>query len=71
MAPPPAAAMPAAAAQGDGGKRRPDPTGQHKEAAGAVAGGVAAVTSFLNSRQGKQLQKEVMRGVFGMLKKHL
>jgi len=29
------------------------------------------VTSFLNSKQGKQLQKEVMRGVFGMLKKHL
>ena len=42
---------------------------QHKEAAGAMAGGVAAVTSFLNSRQGKQLQKEVVRGVFGLLKK--
>jgi uncharacterized protein len=30
-----------------------------------------AIGGFLNSRQGKQLQKEVVRGVFGMLKKHL
>jgi hypothetical protein len=30
---------------------------------------VAAVTSFLQSREGKQLQKQVVRGVFGMLKK--
>jgi hypothetical protein len=70
MAPPPAAEEPAAAPQGNGaGQRRPAPTGQQKEAAGAVAGGVAAVTSFLQSREGKQLQKEVMRGVFGLLKK--
>jgi hypothetical protein len=34
-----------------------------------MAGGVAAVTSFLQSKEGKQLQKEVMRGVFGLLKK--
>ena len=47
------------------------PAAEHKEAAGAMAGGVAAVTSFLNSRQGKQLQKEVVRGVFGLLKKKL
>jgi hypothetical protein len=40
-------------------------------AAGAVAGGVAAVGTFLQSKQGKQLQKEVMRGVFGLLKKRL
>src|SRR6201989_2549066 len=45
------------------------PAAEHKEAAGAMAGGVAAVTSFLNSRQGKQLQKEVVSGVFGLLKK--
>jgi uncharacterized protein len=52
--------------------RQPAPhpaAAEHKEAAGAMAGGVAAVTSFLNSRQGKQLQKEVVRGVFGLLKK--
>jgi uncharacterized protein len=42
---------------------------EHEEAAGALAGGVAAVGSFLQSKQGKQLQKEVVRGVFGMLKK--
>ena len=45
------------------------PAAEHSEAAGAMAGGVAAVTSFLNSKQGKQLQKEVVRGVFGLLKK--
>jgi hypothetical protein len=47
------------------------PAAEHKEAAGAMAGGVAAVTSFLNSREGKQLQKQVVRGVFGLLKKKL
>jgi DNA helicase HerA-like ATPase len=30
-----------------------------------------AIGDFLNSRQGKALQKQVVRGVFGMLKKHL
>jgi hypothetical protein len=44
---------------------------EHKEAAGAMAGGVAAVTSFLNSKEGKQIQKQVVRGVFGLLKKKL
>ena len=29
------------------------------------------IGDFLNSRQGKQIQREVMRGVFGMLKKRL
>jgi hypothetical protein len=29
------------------------------------------IGDFLNSRQGKQLQKEVVRGIFGMLKKKL
>ncbi|HXP53507.1 MAG TPA: hypothetical protein VN847_01065, partial [Streptosporangiaceae bacterium] len=61
-------------------RRRPRPpaaaqhreaAAEHKEAAGAVAGGVAAVGAFLQSKQGKQLQKEVVRGVFGMLKKRL
>jgi DNA helicase HerA-like ATPase len=48
---------------------RQQPTAQHKQAAGAMGGGVAAVGAFLQSSQGKQLQKEVMRGVFGLLKK--
>ncbi|HET9011191.1 MAG TPA: helicase HerA-like domain-containing protein, partial [Gemmatimonadaceae bacterium] len=29
------------------------------------------IGDFLNSRQGKQIQREVIRGVFGMLKKRL
>ena len=30
---------------------------------------MAAVTAFLQSKEGKRLQKEVVRGVFGLLKK--
>jgi uncharacterized protein len=35
------------------------------------AGGADAIGDFLTSREGKALQKKVMRGVFGMLKKSL
>src|SRR5581483_8851505 len=49
----------------------PAPAKHHTEAAGAAAGGVAAIGQFLQSKQGKQLEKQVMRGVFGMLKKRL
>jgi len=42
-----------------------------KEAATAVAGGAAVLGNFLNSRGGRQIQKEVIRNVFGMLKKQL
>jgi hypothetical protein len=31
----------------------------------------AGIGDFLNSRQGKALQREVLRGVFGMLRKRL
>ena len=41
------------------------------EAAGALAGGAAVLGAFLKSKQGKQLEKEVVRGVFGLLKKSL
>ena len=41
------------------------------EAAGAVSGGVAAVSKFLQSKEGKKLQQEVVRGVFGLLKKKM
>ena len=34
-------------------------------------GGADAIGDFLTSRQGKALQREVMRGVFGMLRKRL
>ena len=43
----------------------------HREAAGAVAAGAGAIGAFLQSRQGKQLEKEVIRGAFGLLKKSL
>lgn len=47
----------------------PAPKKQHKEAAGAVAGGAAVVGTFLKSREGRALIRDVGRGVFGMLKK--
>src|SRR3954452_3476804 len=43
------------------------PKAEHKEA--AEAGG--DLGKFLNSRQGKALERQVVRGVFGMLRKHL
>jgi len=49
----------------------PAPQERHKEAAGALGGGAGALGDFLNTRQGKQLQKEVVRGIFGLLKKSL
>src|SRR5690348_713497 len=51
--------------------QRQQPAAEHKEAAGALSGGVAAVSTFLKSKEGKKLQQEVVRGVFGMLKKRL
>jgi hypothetical protein len=54
-APPPAAAAPKTA-----------PAKKPEE------GGVAdTIGDVLNSRQGKQVQREVIRGIFGMLKKKL
>jgi uncharacterized protein len=47
-------------------KKRPP-----KKAAPAPSGGVDAIGDFLGSRQGKAMQKKVLRGVFGMLKKQL
>jgi hypothetical protein len=41
------------------------------DAATATAGGVDVLSDFLTSREGKALQKKVMRGVFGMLRKRL
>jgi len=67
---PPAPAEPAAPEQqrAPAARKRAD---EQKEAAGAVSGGVAAVSKFLQSREGKKLQQEVVRGVFGLLKKKL
>ena len=49
----------------------PAPKPEHKEAAKAGGGGVDAVGKFLKSRQGQALERQVVRGVFGMLKKRL
>jgi hypothetical protein len=46
-------------------KRRP------KAPAPAPSGGADAIGDFLTSREGKVIQRKVMRGVFGMLKKRL
>jgi hypothetical protein len=45
------------------------PKAEHREAAKAAGGGAGAVGDFLKSRQGKAIQRQVVRGVFGMLKK--
>ncbi len=50
---------------------RQAPADEHKQAASAMSGGVAAVSAFLQSKEGKKLQKEVVRGAFGLLKKRL
>ncbi len=62
---------------------KPAIAGASAEAAGTAAekpapaprapkgGAPADIGDFLNSRQGKQLQNEVIRGVFGLLKKRL
>ncbi|MCX6362843.1 MAG: DUF853 family protein, partial [Actinobacteria bacterium] len=47
----------------------PAPTAQHKQAGAAIAGGAAVLGQFLNSRQGKAVQRDVVRGFFGLLKK--
>jgi hypothetical protein len=50
--------------------KRPAPKRPPKQPAPA-GGGVEAVTKFLKSREGRRLEKQVMRGVFGLLKKRL
>jgi DNA helicase HerA-like ATPase len=47
------------------------PTEEHKKAAKAAGGGAGAVGDFLKSRTGQQLEREVVRGLFGLLSKSL
>ncbi|MBA2630147.1 MAG: hypothetical protein H0U84_03885 [Thermoleophilaceae bacterium] len=48
------------------------PRKRRRERAPAPSGGGADVIGdFLTSRQGKAVQRQVLRGVFGMLKKRL
>ncbi|CAN5119594.1 DUF853 family protein [soil metagenome] len=44
---------------------------EHREAAKATKGGSDALGDFLGSRPGKTLQREVVRGVFDLLRKRL
>ena len=44
---------------------------KHRDAAKATQGGTDALGDFLGSRQVKALQREVVRGVFGLLRKRL
>ena len=48
----------------------PTPAHAHKQAAAAV-GGAGALGAFLTSSAGKQIEKQVVRGIFGLLKKQL
>jgi DNA helicase HerA-like ATPase len=47
------------------------PTEAHKQAAKASAGGAGAVGDFLKSSTGRQIEREVVRGLFGLLSKSL
>ncbi|MGE5274417.1 MAG: helicase HerA-like domain-containing protein [Verrucomicrobiota bacterium] len=47
----------------------PAPTEEHKKVAKAAGGGAGAVGDFLTSSTGRQLQREVVRGLFGLLSK--
>ncbi len=49
----------------------PAPRPEHKRAAAAATGGAGAIAAFLKSPTGRQVEKQVVRGVFGLLKKAL
>ena len=44
---------------------------EHRNAAKAAKSGADELGDFLDSRQGKAIQREVIRGVFGMLRKRI
>jgi DNA helicase HerA-like ATPase len=67
LAPPPAAAPAAPSAP----PPAPTPQPGHRRAASATAGGAGAIGDFLNSTTGRRLETEVVRGVFGLIKKQL
>jgi hypothetical protein len=47
------------------------PTEEHKKAAKASGGGTGAIGDFLKSSTGRQIQREVVRGLFGLLRRSL
>ena len=60
-------------ARARGGRHRTEKAAKppREKAPSPAAGGAEALGKFLKSRQGKSLERQVMRGVFGMLKKRL
>jgi hypothetical protein len=64
-------ATPTAASTGAAPAPMPQPETRHREAATAVAGGAAVLGAMLNSPAGRHVEREVVRSVFGMLKKSL
>ena len=53
------------------GAPSPQPSHRHKKAAEATGGGADAIGDFLKSSSGRALTRDVVRGVFGMLKRSL
>jgi DNA helicase HerA-like ATPase len=54
---------------GKTGESPPVPAPDQKKAADAVGSGAEAITDFLKSSTGRTLGREVVRGIFGLLKK--
>ena len=63
--------QPPAPKQPAGAKPAAKPAGGAHDGAGALSDGADALGGFLRSKQGQRLEKEVVRGVFGLLKKRL
>ena len=55
----------------DGAAPPARPSEEHKKAAKAAGGGADAVGDFLKSSTGRRLEREVVRGLFGLLSKSL
>jgi DNA helicase HerA-like ATPase len=70
---PPAPPAPATSDEPEPVASEPEPEEkeEHKKGGEALGSGLEAVGSFLSSRQGKKLKRQVMRGAFGLLKKKL
>ncbi|MFN8185656.1 MAG: helicase HerA-like domain-containing protein [Gaiellales bacterium] len=51
--------------------KAPKPSAEQRKRAQATKDGGDLLTDILTSTQGKQIQRELIRGVFGMLRKHL
>jgi hypothetical protein len=66
-----AARMEKAAPEEAAPKAEKAPKAPREKAPSPVEGGTEAIGKFLKSRQGKSLERQVMRGVFGMLKKRM